>query len=227
MNHDVLHTIQENGVLPLYYHSDPKLSIEVLRTLHASGIRAVEYAERGETALKNFKELRRVCDNELKEVYLGIGTIKNEEMARAYIDAGADFIVCPGLVESVAPLAQKQGIPWIPGCMTPTEIIRAEELGAELVKLYPLNTLGPPFLGAIQVVFPGLSFMPTGGIEMDDRTVGEWIRAGAAAIGGSKLITRPILENRSWNELKEHTGHVLQLIRSLREKSRTPSAAAN
>ncbi|HEY4150718.1 MAG TPA: bifunctional 4-hydroxy-2-oxoglutarate aldolase/2-dehydro-3-deoxy-phosphogluconate aldolase, partial [Chitinophagaceae bacterium] len=138
----LLELIPKQGVLPLYFYKDPEVSVEVLKALYRAGIRTVEYTNRGEAALKNFEKLRKVADTELKGMYLGIGTIKNGQQATAFINAGADYIICPGLVESVAEVANKQGMLWAPGCMTPSEIIRAEELGAKIIKLFPGNILG-------------------------------------------------------------------------------------
>ncbi len=94
--------------------------------------------------------MKKVCDSELQGMYLGVGTIKNAEAAQAFIDAGADYIISPGLVEDAARVADKNDMLWVPGCMTPTEIIKAEQLGAKLVKLFPGNLLGPDFLSAIK-----------------------------------------------------------------------------
>src|ERR1035438_313573 len=103
-NH-LLAIIPQQGVLPLYFYKDTDVSIEVLRALYKAGIRAVEYTNRGEAALQNFKKMKEVCNRELRGMYLGIGTIKNGDMAQTFIDAGADFIICPGLVEEVAGIA--------------------------------------------------------------------------------------------------------------------------
>src|SRR4051812_7430065 len=109
---EVFKLIPEQGMLPLYFYKDTEVTINVLKTLYNAGIRAVEYTNRGEVALKNFEVMRKVCDTELKGMSLGIGTIKNGEMAQSFIDAGADFIVCPGLVESVAKVADKNNMLW-------------------------------------------------------------------------------------------------------------------
>src|SRR5687767_3537077 len=103
---EILQLIQEQGVMPLFFYKDVQVSIEVLRALYAAGIRAMEYTNRGEAALKNFKEMRKVCDTELKGMYLGVGTIKNATAARAFIDEGTDYLVSPGLVEDAAQLAE-------------------------------------------------------------------------------------------------------------------------
>lgn len=114
----LLAMIPEQGILPLYFYNNSNVSIQVLRALYNSGIRTVEYTNRGQAALENFKKMREVGDAELKGMYLGIRTIKNAQMAQTFIDAGADFIICPGLVEEVDEVTDKNNVLWVPGCMT-------------------------------------------------------------------------------------------------------------
>lgn len=214
---EILKLIPEQGVLPLFFYKDTQVSIEVLKALYSAGIRSVEYTNRGEAALTNFREMRKVCDTELKGMYLGVGTIKNAETARAFIEAGADYIISPGLVEDAIKVAEENGLLWVPGCMTPTEIIRAEQLGAKMVKLFPGNLLGPSFLSAIKELFPNLLFMPTGGVEVEKENLAGWFKAGVCAVGmGSKLITKSALENRDYEGIKTSTLKSLDLIREVR-----------
>lgn len=213
----ILELIPQQGILPLYFYKDTTVSIEVLKALYAAGIRAVEYTNRGEAALQNFKEMRKVCDTELKGMYLGIGTIKNGEMAQTFIDAGTDYIICPGLVESVAAVADKNNMLWVPGCMTPSEIIKAESLGAKMIKLFPGNILGPGFLSAIKEIFPGLLFMPTGGVELDKDNIAGWFKAGVCAVGmGSKLITKQLLESKDYAAITKGTQEAISIIQSIK-----------
>lgn len=213
----LLALIPQQGILPLYFDKDSMVSIEVLKALYSAGIRAVEYTNRGRAALQNFKAMRKICDTELKGMYLGIGTIKNGEMARTFIDAGTDYIISPGLVEEVASLADKNNMLWVPGCMTPTEIIRAETLGAAMIKLFPGNILGPGFVSAIKEIFPGLLFMPTGGVELNKDNIAGWFKAGVCAVGmGSKLITRSLLEAKNYAQITAATKEVLAIIQSIK-----------
>lgn len=213
----ILSLIPRQGILPLYFYKDTTVSIEVLKALYSAGIRAVEYTNRGEAALRNFREMRKLCDSELKGMYLGIGTIKNGDMARTFIDAGTDYIICPGLIESVAAVADKNNMLWVPGCMTPTEIIRAETLGASMIKLFPGNILGPGFMSAIKELFPALSFMPTGGVELDKDNISGWFKAGVCAVGmGSKLITKQLLEAKDYAQITKDTEKVLAIIQSIK-----------
>ena len=215
---ELLKLIPEQGILPLYFHKDEETSIELLKSLYSAGIRAVEYTNRGEAALSNFKAMRKLVDSELKGMYLGIGTMKDGEMAQTFIDAGADYLICPGLVESVAEIADKYGLLWVPGCMTPSEIIKAETLGAKMVKLFPGNILGPGFMSAIKELFPNLLFMPTGGVELDKANIEAWFKSGVCAVGmGSKLVSKDVMENKKYAELISSTKDALAIIASIRK----------
>ncbi|PRY54255.1 2-dehydro-3-deoxyphosphogluconate aldolase/(4S)-4-hydroxy-2-oxoglutarate aldolase [Arcticibacter pallidicorallinus] len=214
---EVLKVIPEQGILPLYFNKDAQVSIDLLKALYSAGIRAVEYTNRGEAALENFKKMREVIDAEMPGMYLGVGTIKDAASAQAFIDAGADYIISPGLVDDVAEVSDKNGMLWVPGCMTPTEIIKAEKMGAKFVKLFPGNILGPSFLSGIKELFPNLLFMPTGGVDLGRDNIQGWFKAGVCAVGmGSKLVTKDIMENKKYDELVALTKEVIETIKSVR-----------
>lgn len=216
---EILSLVQEQGFLPLYFYKDTEVSLEVLRALYRAGVKTVEYTNRGEAALKNFKVMRELCDTELKGMYLGVGTIKNADQAKAFIDAGAHYIISPGLVEEAAKVADENDMLWVPGCMTPTEIIKAESLGAKFVKLFPGNLLGPAFVSAIKELFPEVLFMPTGGVDLDKENIAGWFKSGVCAVGmGSKLISKPLLENKDYAKIESLTKDVTAIITSLRAK---------
>ncbi|MES2277791.1 MAG: bifunctional 4-hydroxy-2-oxoglutarate aldolase/2-dehydro-3-deoxy-phosphogluconate aldolase [Bacteroidota bacterium] len=213
----ILELIPAQGILPLYFNKDAEISVNILHALYKAGIKTIEYTNRGEAALKNFAKLREVCDKELGGMYLGVGTIKNAAQAQSFVDAGADYIISPGLVEEVIPVAEKAGLLWIPGCMTPTEIIRAENLGAKVVKLFPGNMLGPSFLSGIKELFPGMLFMPTGGVELTKENIGGWFKAGVCAVGmGSKLISKDVMENQKYDELTAATIEAIEIVKASR-----------
>lgn len=214
---EILKLIPAQGILPLYFNSDTEVSLSILHALYKAGIRTVEYTNRGEAALKNFAKLREVCDKELGGMYLGVGTIKNAESAQAFIDAGADYIISPGLVEEVVPVANKYDMLWVPGCMTATEIIKAENLGAKFVKLFPGNLLGPSFVAAIKELFPNTLFMPTGGVEVNKENIGAWFKAGVCAVGmGSKLISKDVMDGKKYDELTAATKEAIAIVNASR-----------
>jgi 2-dehydro-3-deoxyphosphogluconate aldolase/(4S)-4-hydroxy-2-oxoglutarate aldolase len=213
----ILKVIPEQGILPLYFNKDADISVNILHALYKAGIKTIEYTNRGEAALKNFAKLREVCDKELGGMYLGVGTIKNAAQAQSFVDAGADYIISPGLVEDVIPVADKNNLLWIPGCMTPSEIIKAEQLGAKVIKLFPGNILGPGFLSGIKELFPGMLFMPTGGVELTKENIGGWFKAGVCAVGmGSKLITKDVMENEKYAELTAATIEAMEIVKASR-----------
>jgi len=213
----ILKLIPEQGILPLYFNKDEEVSVNILHALYKAGIKTIEYTNRGEAALKNFYKLREVCDKELGGMYLGVGTIKNAKDAQAFIDAGADYIISPGLVEEVIAVANKNNMLWVPGCMTPSEIIRAENLGAKVIKLFPGNLLGPSFLSGIKELFPNLLFMPTGGVELTKENIGGWFKAGVCAVGmGSKLISKDVMEGKKYAELTEATKEAIAIVNASR-----------
>src|SRR5215471_14707413 len=138
--------IVQQGILPLYYNADETVSIEVLRAIYKAGIKAVEYTNRGDAALKNFKKLVEVRNSEMQGMLLGVGTVKNLQHANDYVNAGADFLVSPGFIPEVAKFSNEKNIFYAPGCMTPSEIIAAENSGMEFIKIFPGNLLGPEFV---------------------------------------------------------------------------------
>jgi len=214
---DILQAIKDQGILPLFFNKDTEVSLEVLRALYRAGVKTVEYTNRGEAALANFKELRKLVDAEMPGFYLGIGTIKNGAQAQAFIEAGADYIISPGLIPEVAAVADKADILWVPGAMTPSEIIAAENLGAKFVKLFPGNLLGPEFMSSIKELFPAMIFMPTGGVDTTKENISAWFKSGVSAVGmGSKLLSKALLEAKDYATIESATKEVLATVKAVR-----------
>jgi 2-dehydro-3-deoxyphosphogluconate aldolase / (4S)-4-hydroxy-2-oxoglutarate aldolase len=214
---NIITAIQAQGMLPLYFHKDQTVSTEVLKALYRAGIRAVEYTNRGDEALANFKAMLQLRDAELPGLYLGIGTIKNLADAEKYTNAGADFLISPGFVPEVAAYVIPKGLLYAPGCMTPTEIIAAENSGVGFIKLFPGNALGPEFMASIKAVFPKLLFMPTGGVEPEAGSIKAWMDAGVCAVGmGSRLVTNALLESKDYTAIETNTKNLLEIIKQLK-----------
>lgn len=213
----ILDTIISQGMLPLFFHPDADVSLEVTRVLYKAGVRVLEYTNRGEQALDNFIVLKKAQQKEMPDLHLGIGTIKTVQDAELFIGAGADFIISPIINPAVAAVAHKHNLLWCPGCMTPTEIHLAQQHGAALIKIFPANILGAGFVSSIMELFPGQSFMPTGGVELNKENISTWFKSGVCAVGlGSKLITKDILANKLYNQLYTDTQQALQLVASAR-----------
>jgi 2-dehydro-3-deoxyphosphogluconate aldolase/(4S)-4-hydroxy-2-oxoglutarate aldolase len=211
--------IVQQGVLPLYFNTDETVSIEVLKAIYRAGIKAVEYTHRGDTALNNFKALVQLRNLEMPDLLLGIGTIKNLNQAKEYLQAGADFIISPGFVLEIASYTLSNDIFYGPGCMTPSDIIAAENAGIRFVKLFPGNILGIEFLNTIKDVFPNLLFMPTGGVDATKESIEAWYQAGVCAVGmGSKLICTTLMDQKDYQSIENKTIVVLNLIQTIKNK---------
>jgi 2-dehydro-3-deoxyphosphogluconate aldolase/(4S)-4-hydroxy-2-oxoglutarate aldolase len=210
---EIIAQILQQKMLPLYFNSDQEVSIEILKALYTAGIRSVEYTNRGEQALENFKAMRKVVNDSMPGMLLGIGTIKTTADAEKFIAAGADFIISPVVYPPVARIAEEAGLLWIPGCLTPTEIFTAEMNGAKMVKIFPGSAVGPSYISAIKELFPGLLFMPTGGVDTTSENIKAWFESGVVAVGmGSKLITKGIMQNKEYDKLIKLTKQALEII---------------
>ncbi len=209
--------IQKQGVLPLYFHEDADVSIEVLQALYEAGVRVIEYTNRGDNALANFKKLKEMCADKYKDMCLGIGTIKSKDAAHAFIDAGADFLISPCWNDEILAVSNEKNYLWIPGCMTSTEIANAEAKGVTMVKLFPGSLLGPSYVTAVKDVFPGMQFMPTGGVSLDKSNLEGWFKSGVVAVGmGSKLISKEILASKDYNSITKLTLQAINTIAEIR-----------
>lgn len=214
----ITEAIIEQGMLPLYFNADETVSIEVLRAIYKAGVKAVEYTNRGEAALKNFAKMVEIRNAEMPGILLGVGTIKNLQQANDYLAAGADFLVSPGFVKEVADYAVSKDIFYAPGCMTPSEIIAAENAGIKFIKLFPGNMLGPEFLSGIKEIFPKLLFMPTGGVDTTKENIEGWFKAGVCAVGmGSKLISKKLMEAKDYTTIEQETIKVMELIQQIKK----------
>jgi 2-dehydro-3-deoxyphosphogluconate aldolase/(4S)-4-hydroxy-2-oxoglutarate aldolase len=209
----VLSLISKQGLLPLYYNDSAEVSAKLLQALYAGGVRLLEYTNRGQHALQNFELLRKLVDREMKDLQLGVGTIKSNDDAKRFISAGADFVVCPIVNPEVAATVHAHELLWIPGCFTNTEIYTAEVAGASLVKIFPGNIGGPGYISALKEIFGNLDFMPTGGVEATKENIDGWIKAGVYAVGmGSKLVSKSVMEQQQYDELTKSAAHALSLI---------------
>jgi len=212
-----IQAITEQGLLPLFYSADAELSLAIMRTLYAAGIRVVEYTNRGAAALAIFHFIKEAIETEMPDLFLGIGTIKNAGEAKAFLAAGADFIVCPVVDPAVGALVHEAGLLWIPGCFTPTEINTAHQMDAGIIKLFPADQLGPAYVSAIKDIFPGQLFIPTGGVELEESNLSAWFAAGVCAVGmGSKLISANILATADHDTLTKQTRTTLALLTKIR-----------
>jgi 2-dehydro-3-deoxyphosphogluconate aldolase/(4S)-4-hydroxy-2-oxoglutarate aldolase len=217
-NHtEIKDRIHQQGLLPLYFHEDADVSIEILKALYNAGIRIIEYTNRGDNALTNFKKIKEVCAVEFKDMCLGVGTIKSTDAANAFTNAGADFLISPAWVDKVFDICNEKNILWIPGCLTSTEIAKAEAKGINMIKLFPGSLFGPSYITALKEVFPTAMFMPTGGVSADKNNLQQWFASGVAAVGmGSKLISKEILAEKNYPAITLLTKQLIDTIKEIR-----------
>lgn len=217
-DHTIIYTkLKEQAVLPLFFHPDYAVCEQTMQALYDGGIRMVEFTNRGEQALDHFTELIKKRNTSWPDLTLAIGTIKTPAQATSFLNAGADLVICPGTVQAVGETVHAAGKHWIPGAMTVSEILLAQSTGAEFIKLFPGNLLGPSFMAGIRDIFPELSFMPTGGVELTIDNLQAWFRAGVSAVGlGSKFLSKELLANGDYAQITKDAKRALELVKQVK-----------
>lgn len=214
---EVAGVMKETGMVPLFYHPDIELGKKVLKACYDGGARLLEFTARGDFAFEVFLELNKYAVKELPGMIMGVGSITDAAAASLFMQMGANFIVTPSLREDIAIVCNRRKILWSPGCGSLTEINKAEEMGCEIIKLFPGSTYGPGFVKAIKGPQPWTSIMPTGGVSTEESNLKAWFDAGVTCVGmGSKLISKEILVNQNFEELRNSVRRTLDLIKKLR-----------
>ena len=213
----VVKQMEESGMVPLFYHPDIDVAKQVLKACYEGGARLMEFTNRGDFALEIFTALNKYAIAELPGMMLGVGSVTDAASASAYMLAGANFVVTPVYREDIAIVCNRRKVLWSPGCGSLTEIAQAEEMGCEVVKLFPGSTLGPGFVRAIKGPQPWTLIMPTGGVSTEESNLRGWFDAGVTCVGmGSKLISKDILANKAYAELENNVRETLRLIQTIR-----------
>ena len=215
---EVAQTMKESGMVPLFFHSDPEIAKKVLKACYDGGARLMEFTSRGDFALEVFTVLTKYAIKELPGMIIGVGSVTDAAAASAYMLNGANFVVTPVLREDIARVCNRRKVLWSPGCGSLTEIAKAEELGAEIVKLFPGSTYGPGFVKGVLAPQPWTSIMPTGGVSPTKENLKGWFDAGVACVGmGSKLITKQTDGSFDYAKIEQQTKNTLQIISDLRK----------
>ena len=214
---EVVETMQKTGMVPLFYHPDIELGKKVLKACYDGGARLMEFTARGDFAFEVFSELNKYAIKELPGMIMGVGSITDGAAASMFLQMGANFIVTPSFREDIAKVCNRRKVLWSPGCGSLTEINSAEELGCEVVKLFPGSTYGPGFVKAIKGPQPWTSVMPTGGVSTEKDNLKAWFDAGVTCVGmGSKLISKEILANQDYKGLENLVRETLATIIKIR-----------
>ena len=215
---EVASVMEEDGMVPLFFHPDVELGKKILKSVYDGGGRLLEFTSRGDFAYQIFGKLNKYALKELPGMILGVGSITDAGAASLYMQLGANFIVTPVLREDIALVCNRRKILWSPGCGTLREISRAEELGCEIVKLFPGDIYGPQFVKSIKGPCPWTKIMPTGGVSPTEENLRTWFDAGVTCVGmGSKLISKEILDKRDFDRLEKMVGNTLSLIKELKK----------
>ena len=215
---DVLNAMVQTGVVPVFYHGDAETAAVIVRACADGGARVVEFTNRGDRAFMVFAELAKRFAEERPEVILGAGSIVDAPTAALYLSSGANFLVGPVLNAEIARLCNRRKVAYSPGCGTPSEISAAEELGVEIVKIFPGKEVGgPAFVKNMLGPCPWTSLMPTGGVEASRESLEAWFAAGVACVGmGSNLITKEAVAARDFAGIARKVAQVIAWIRQVR-----------
>ena len=215
---EVYQAMKETGVVPVFFHADIDVCMSVVKACYDGGIRVFEFVNRGDFAHELFSQLNKYALKELPGMILGAGSIVDEATTALYIQNGANFIVSPLLNENMAKICNRRKIMWSPGCGTISEINKAQELGCEVVKVFPASEVGgPSFVKAVKAPMPWTDIMPTGGVTCDKENLKAWFAAGVTCVGmGANLFPKEIMDNKDYNALAEKARLLVETIKSLK-----------
>ena len=213
----VINTMKENGMVPLFFHNDFDVAKAILDACYNGGSRLLEFTSRGDFAHEVFGPLVKYASEKLPGMIIGVGSITDTSQASLFMNLGANFVVTPVFRKDIAITCNRRKVLWSPGCGSLTEIARAEELGCEIVKLFPGGTYGPSFIKAIKGPQPWTNVMPTGGVSPDEENLKSWVDSGSFCVGmGSKLISKEIIKKRNYSKLKNDVQNVLKVIKKIK-----------
>jgi len=211
--------MKETGMVPVFYHKDAELCKKVVKACYDGGVRVFEFTNRGDFASLVFAELNKWTIENCPEMIMGVGSVIDEGTAAMYIALGTNFIVSPLVDEATAKVCNKRKVSWSPGCGSVTEIGRAHELGAEVVKIFPgMQVGGPEFVKAVLGPMPWTSIMPTGGVSPDEANLKLWVEAGVTCVGlGSQLFPKEILATGNYAYITEKCADAISIIKKYRK----------
>lgn len=219
---DVTLLMKKTGLVPVFYNPDIETSKKVVKACYEGGARVFEFTNRGDFAHEVFSELTKYVRSEMPEMAMGVGSVIDAPTAVLYMQLGADFIVSPLLNPEMAKVCNRRKILWSPGCATMSEISYAEELGAEVVKIFPGKQVGgPTYVKTIKEPCPWTSIMPTGGVDPSEENLKEWFDSGVHCVGmGSKLIPKSMIASGDYKGLSNKVSETLGIIQRIRAAAR-------
>ena len=215
----VLNTFVNTGIVPLYYNSDAEVVKKVVKACYDGGARVFEFTNRGDFAHEVFAEVNKWCAKECPEMIMGTGSVCDPATAALYIQLGSNFIVSPSLNPDMAKVCNRRKVAWIPGCGTLSEINLAEELGCEIVKIFPgAEVGGPSFVKDIKGPCPWTELMPSGGVTPERESLEAWFKAGVACVGlGSKLTPKDVIAKGDFGFIEQKVREALAIVKELKK----------
>lgn len=214
----VLNSILDIGVVPIFYNPDVETAKRVVAACAEGGASVLEFTNRGDRAIHVFHQLIEFLDKEAPNAILGVGSVIDPATAAMYINEGANFVVSPSLSADVAKICNRRKVAYIPGTGTESEISSAEEMGCEIIKIFPANTMGgADFVKAVLAPCPWHNLMPAGGVDATEENLAAWFKAGVACVGmGSNLIRKDWVKANNWTALTKTTADVIRWIAQIR-----------
>ena len=213
----VLTTMQETGLVPVFYHADPEIAKQVLKACYDGGVRAFEFTNRGDFAQEVFAVLVKYAADELPGMILGIGSVVDPGTAALYLQLGANFVVGPVYNPAIAPVCNRRLVPYCPGCGSASEVSAAQEAGCDLCKVFPGDVLGPAFVKNLRAPMPWSRLMVTGGVKPERANLEAWFKAGVTCVGmGSNLFPKDAVAAGDWARITALCRDALQIIRDVR-----------
>ena len=215
---ELVQIMKDTGLVPLFYNKDIEISKKVITACYNGGARLLEFTARGDFAHEVFGKLIKYATKELPGMAMGVGSVTDATSASVFMSLGANFIVTPVLREDIAIICNRRKVLWSAGCGTLTEIAKAEELGCEIIKLFPGSVYGPKFVKAVRGPQPWTSIMPTGGVSPTKENLEAWFKAGVACVGmGSNLMAKNTDGKFNYNKIESLTRDALKIIKDVRK----------
>ncbi len=213
----VLATMQQTGLVPVFYHADAAVAKQVLKACYDGGVRAFEFTNRGDFAQEVFAELVKYAAAELPGMILGIGSVVDPGTAALYLQLGANFVVGPIYNPAVVPVCNRRLVPYCPGCGSASEVSAAQEAGCDLCKVFPGDVLGPAFVKGLRAPMPWSRLMVTGGVKPERANLEAWFKAGVTCVGmGSNLFPKDVIAAGDWPRITTLCRDALQIIQEVR-----------
>ncbi len=212
---EILDSVLASGAVAVVRMADSGRLVRLAEAIAEGGVTAIEITMTTPNALAVIEETGRQLGD---AVTVGVGSVLDAETARRAVDAGARYVVSPVFKPEVVAESHRLGVPVMPGCFTPTEILTATEAGADVVKVFPADVFGPTFFKAVLAPMPHLRMMPTGGVSLTN--AGDWIRAGAVAVGvGSALLDKQAIADGDWATLTRNARTLRQSVEAGRARA--------